>query len=438
MDRSADRKAFTHFEQVLTALTHLPETREMLEQAVDVRFEIRNALFTWAEFGRIEEYLIQAETLARTLDDQRRLGWVSAFMSGQRVLIGAHATEVGMFAQRVETIGDTLGDFPLQVAALYYLGVAGYISGDYRRTESVCLRLMEKLQGDRVYERFGLAISPAVVSLAYLTRALAERGAFEEGVAHGQEAIRIGNVTGHQLSINFGHLGLAYLSSIRGELSQAAILLERTIALCRDWSITLLTPIARAALGHVYVWSGRIEEGVALLKQALTACELEQIGWFHSISMIELGEAFLLANRVEDARACSERALSLTRKRGERGHEAWALRLLGEVASDHDCCDVPTAQAYYDAAKALASELHMRPLVAHCHFSLGKLYLHTGRRQEAQGHLITSSTMYREMDMGFWLKKAEAEIGELEQDTGGSEYDKSVSLNSSRSAAPGD
>jgi predicted ATPase len=46
LDRSADRKAFAYFEQVLTVLTHLPETREMLEQAVDVRFEIRNALFT--------------------------------------------------------------------------------------------------------------------------------------------------------------------------------------------------------------------------------------------------------------------------------------------------------------------------------------------------------------------------------------------------------
>ena len=50
----------------------------------------------------------------------------------------------------------------------------------------------------------------------------------------------------------------------------------------------------------------------------------------------------------------------------------------------------------------------MRPLVAHCHLGLGKLYRRTGKRAKAQEHLTTATTMYREMDMGFWLEKAEA------------------------------
>ena len=80
--RSSNREALAYFEQALTALTHLPETRETREQAIDVRFDLRNALFPLAEFGRIEGYLREAEALARTLGDQRRLGWVSAYMSG--------------------------------------------------------------------------------------------------------------------------------------------------------------------------------------------------------------------------------------------------------------------------------------------------------------------------------------------------------------------
>ena len=55
----------------------------------------------------------------------------------------------------------------------------------------------------------------------------------------------------------------------------------------------------------------------------------------------------------------------------------------------------------------------MRPLVAHCHLGLGQLYRRTGKRQEAQGHLTTATTMYREMDMRFWLEQAEAEMREL-------------------------
>jgi hypothetical protein len=50
------------------------------------------------------------------------------------------------------------------------------------------------------------------------------------------------------------------------------------------------------------------------------------------------------------------------------------------------------------------------PLVAHCHLGLGKLYSPTGDGVKAQEHLTTATTMYREMDMTFWLEKAEAAL----------------------------
>jgi len=55
----------------------------------------------------------------------------------------------------------------------------------------------------------------------------------------------------------------------------------------------------------------------------------------------------------------------------------------------------------------------MRPLVAHCHLGFGELYRRTGKREQAQEHLTTATTMYREMDMRFWLEQTEAEIREL-------------------------
>jgi len=54
----------------------------------------------------------------------------------------------------------------------------------------------------------------------------------------------------------------------------------------------------------------------------------------------------------------------------------------------------------------------MRPLVAHCHLGLGKLYRHAGQREQAREHLTTAMTMYREMDMTYWLEQAEAEMKE--------------------------
>ncbi len=60
---------------------------------------------------------------------------------------------------------------------------------------------------------------------------------------------------------------------------------------------------------------------------------------------------------------CADRALMLARRRGERSHEAWTLRLLGDLITHHARPDVATAAAHYDAALSLASELEMRPLV---------------------------------------------------------------------------
>jgi tetratricopeptide (TPR) repeat protein len=236
---------------------------------------------------------------------------------------------------------------------------------------------------------------------------LAELGAFAEGIAHGAEAIRMAEALDHPFSVVVGCLDLAYLKSVRGELSQAAHLLERAVALCREWNITNQAPIVTAALGYVYAWWGRVGEGLSCLQQAVTACERAGIGFHHSLSIAQLGEAYLLAEQVENARACADRAVMLARGRGERGNEAWALRLLGDIASHDASPDVTTAAAHYDAAMTLASELDMRPLVAHSHRGLGRLYRRTGNPEPAQEHLAIATAMYREMGMTYWLETLE-------------------------------
>jgi tetratricopeptide (TPR) repeat protein len=272
--------------------------------------------------------------------------------------------------------------------------------------------LLHSLQGDRARERFGLAVLPAVLSHAYLARALAERGSFEEGHAHGQEALRIAEALDHPLSVVWACLGQAYLNSTQGDLGPGARLLEPALALCRERSITTYIPVTMAPLGHTYARSGRIAEGVSLLQQALAAYDSAGIGYCHSISVVQLGEAYLLANQLEDASACADGAVKLTRTRGERGYEAYALRLLGEIAAHSAPSELSEAGVRYREALALADELGMRPLVAHCHFGLGKLYRRTDKREQAQEHLATATTMYREMGMTYWLEKAQAWVTE--------------------------
>jgi class 3 adenylate cyclase len=110
---SAYREAVTCFEQALAALYPLPDTHQKVERAIDLRLDLRQSLFPLNKLATVWRYLQEAEGLARTLDDPRRLGWVSAYMSGHHLHTGGHVTEVRTYAQTVEAIAERLGDVPL-------------------------------------------------------------------------------------------------------------------------------------------------------------------------------------------------------------------------------------------------------------------------------------------------------------------------------------
>jgi tetratricopeptide (TPR) repeat protein len=126
-----------------------------------------------------------------------------------------------------------------------------------------------------------------------------------------------------------------------------------------------------------------------------------------------VAEAYLVVGRIVEAGQAARRALHAARERGEPGYEPRAQQVLGDVAAQAAPLQVAEAEGHYRAALALGSELGMRPLIARCHLGLGKLYRRAAKRQEAQEHLATATTMYREMHMAYWLERAEVELGGL-------------------------
>ena len=129
---------------------------------------------------------------------------------------------------------------------------------------------------------------------------------------------------------------------------------------------------------------------------------------------LPLGEAQVLAGRFEEAHALAEHALAHAREHQERGHQAYALRLLGDIAARRDAPENEEAETHYQQAFTLAEELGMRPLQAHCHLGLGTLYTRIGRTEQARVELSTAIVLYRAMDMTFWLPRAEAALAQVE------------------------
>ncbi|HEY5866745.1 MAG TPA: hypothetical protein VI542_14560, partial [Candidatus Tectomicrobia bacterium] len=129
---------------------------------------------------------------------------------------------------------------------------------------------------------------------------------------------------------------------------------------------------------------------------------------------LPLGEAQILAGRMEEAHALAEQALAHARAYHERSHQAYALRLLGDIATRYEPLETAPAEEHYRQALTLADELGMRPLVAHCHRSLGTLYAANSQREQARTELAAAIDLYRAMDMTFWLPQAEAAMVQVE------------------------
>jgi tetratricopeptide (TPR) repeat protein len=168
-----------------------------------------------------------------------------------------------------------------------------------------------------------------------------------------------------------------------------------------------------AGLGSAYALQGRLTEGRALLEEAIS--EDIHTRARRAVHWAWLSEVCRLAGRYEEAWQHVRQALDLARQLKERGNEALALHQLGVVLAHADPPDVAQAETYYQQALALAEELGMRPLVAHCHRGLGTLYATTGQREQARTELTAAIALYRAMEMTFWLPQAEAALAQVER-----------------------
>jgi tetratricopeptide (TPR) repeat protein len=413
MERSAYREAVGYFEQALSALPHLPVQRDAREQAIDLRLALHSALQPFGDSERILAYLREAEALAVTLDDSLRLGQVSRFLSQHFYFRGAYDQSMAT-GQRTLVLATADGNDVLQALANQRLGLASHAQGDYRRAIDYFTQTMASLDGARRRERFGQVFLPAVVACAHLAWCHAELGTFTEGRAPGDEGLRITEVVDHPGSLMTAYWGISLLALRQGDLHRALPLLERAIGICQEADLPAFFPRVAAALGAAYTLGGRVANAVPLLTQAMEQATAMEMVVFQVVCRLPLGEAQMLAGRLEEAHALAERTLALARAHQERGHQAYALRLLGEIAARCDPPESELAVAHYQQALALAEELGMRPLQAHCHRDLGTLYAVTDQHEQARTALSTAIARYRDMDMPFWLPQTEAALAQVE------------------------
>ena len=402
LTRSAHPEAVVSFEQALEALGRLPESRDVIEQSIDLRFSLRNSLWPLGELTRLIKHLREAEALAGSLGDERRLGQLAAYMSQFFAWMGEHDKAVDA-GQRAKTIADGLGDFALRVAANFRLGQAYYALGEYRRGIEVLRTNIDELTGERANQRFGQTGLPSVLSRAWLIWCCVELGDFAEARRRAEEAMITAEAAAHPFDLVVASFGRGLVALRRGEVNEGIMVLERALELCQVGHVPFWFPLIGVWLGSAYASAGRLADALPLVQHAVDQHAAIGLVGVHSLFVTLQGETVLKAGRLDEAAALGERALGLAQNSRERGHRAWALGLVGDVESHREPIDIARTEGAYRDAIELASELGMRPLIARCHLALGRLY---GRvsRGEAAATLATARALFAEMGMEAWFE----------------------------------
>jgi tetratricopeptide (TPR) repeat protein len=385
----------------------------MLERAFDIRLELRTVLHELGDVPQGLERLCEAEALAERLNDDHRRGRVCAFMTNIHSLLG-ESDDALLTGTRALEIAGRLGDLQLRILSTTYLEQAHYSRGEYEQVVDLATGNLALLPAEWVYDYFGLNAPASVYDRYWLIMSLAELGRFAEAAQYETAAIRIAEPTLNAFTVGQAYRTAGTLHLLKGDWAKARSLVEHMVAAFRKGNVVIVLPWALASsawvlaqLGEASETLSRLREGQELLERRAAKGIIGNLGWaYHS-----LGRAALLLGRLDEARRLGDRALESSPR--QPGLAAHALHLLGDIATHADRIDAESGEAHYRQSLALAEPRGMRPLVAHCHLGLGKLYFRTDKREQAQEHFTVATTMYREMGMTYWLEKAEREVSRV-------------------------
>jgi predicted ATPase/class 3 adenylate cyclase len=412
MSRSAFLEAVADYQHALVALTHLADSPAKVAEEIDLHLDARNALFLLGDLKSVAAHLHAAEALAEHLGDEPRFARVLNFLNSYYGLAGdpERAIEIG---QRALSLSTVQNDLAASTVTYYYLGAAYNKTGQYGQAIDSLTRGLKNLGAEQRRERFGTAAVLAVICRSHLVQCLAATGRFAEAMRFGEEGVRIGEEVDHATSLIHMLCSVGMLHLMKGDLNQAIPPLKRALELCASANIPVYVPFVASRLGSAYAHSGRVAEAIPYLEQGVGSPASGGRTAFLALSTASLGEGYLFACRIEEALEMAERAIELAQQHKERGHQAWALKLLGDIALHEKRRDLHAAEANFRRALALGEELGMGPLAAHCHLGLGAVHAARGELDRARAEFVAARERYREMAMTRWQDRAETALKNL-------------------------
>ena len=394
----ANSEAARFFERALTVLKKLPETPDNLRKAVDLRFELRNALLPSFETDRILHSLDELDPILARLGDKQRSARYAAFRCNHHFLIGQQRRAIE-FGETGVHLARECADRVVLGESLFRVGQCYQALGEYRQAILLLEQGLEFNANELRHGPHDLSIIPSVLNRTWLTIALVEHGDFSAGMKHAKRALEIAEGAEHQLSEMLGWLSIGHVLSCKGEIEGAIGALERGLDLCNRWSFRGWRTRLVSALGLAYARSGRVERGLELAVQAVSDGDKMSLIADKPRLLVRLGQASLIAREIEPALTLGRQAAAIAVAHEAKGDEAWARFLIGRAHWASEPKDPDKSEKQLDIALRLATACEARPLAAFCATTLCEIYTRRGDQVRAKEFDAAAAATYRELGM---------------------------------------
>ena len=357
--RSANREAVQFFEQAMHALAQLPDSTEVLRDAVDLRFDLRTPLFRLGQVGALFTRLREAEEIAQRLGDHERLGQLAIFMSHQCWLAGDNAGAIGA-AERAAAIGRSAGEKAMVLRAGFQAALGRMGLCQFEEAAAAMAQVAEQAEQPGYLDRFGLDRPLAVVALGYRARALSELGEFQRAAEAVEACQALAATVKRPFTSIFASIADGHLRLMTGEPTAAMASLEAALDFARKAETQLMIPVAEGFFGAACTAAGRWSDGVAHLAAAVRDAEAMGFQFQQPLRLALLAEAHLARDEAEAAACQADAARALALRQGARGARAHALMIEAQLA--RRAGKEAIAAGIFQDALADAQALSLRPL----------------------------------------------------------------------------
>ncbi len=369
LKRGANYDAVSIYERGLETLSHWPASQAKTIAEIDFRLTVVIALEPLGRHRQIAQVLREARSLADTVGDPLRVTAVNCQLAVALWRLGEHEAAMSA-AEAAADNANKIQEPALMFAAMHHIGIIHHETGNFAKSVEIheqCFRLETTEQHGK---RAGWAAYPSVVLRTFLADSLIELGDLERAEAMAMDASERAETANHAYSrANINHV-LARLRTAQGRHDDAISLLKQSWQTCLELEIIQMYPIFAARMGEAYLAAGDLESALEILsvpEQLDIPLAEHAFGWRYLF--VAQGRAFLAAGRCDDARSVAQRALALAEERNEPPQQAYALKLLGDIAAASG--EQELAGDYVHRAFRLALKCGMAPLMALCREAQG-------------------------------------------------------------------